>query len=532
MKSLHFVGALLTGLALLAGCNLDEIDTDRELPSWTPSFGVPVGSTTYTVQELLDELEDSTLHWEEDNSMLLKVIYTDSSGFDDIDEIVVIDDVSNPGSIAPGFDIQNPPADTMVAHTENLQFEYPISQGEQLDSIIYLDGTVRLDMQSTFSVDFQFDFIIHDIVNSQTGDTLIFSETIPAGGTLSENLSLSGYRTIAESEGALNVFTGVFDGVILVTAGNSVNPADSLSYTLSIENVTYQTVYGYFGEKNYEVQDRIIEIGFFEDIDVDLFAFKSPEINLTIENAFGVKMGLDLSDITSIGDGGQTTRLSGEITESLQFVQAPTVNNVGGSVTSLVSINSNNSNLRDLFANAPTQFNIALSAQSNFNAVDSVDRNFVDIASTASVLMEMELPLDVSLQNFTRDFDFGIDSLNLDEADTVVLIVKSVNLLPLTGIVDLQLHDATGNILYEVPDLLLIESPDLPLSGRPDTPQETIAMVPFYGESLEALENATLLILAMNVNSFDSENGTFVKIFSDSELELIVSMEVGINKEL
>ena len=536
MKSRHFgISSVLVVMLALIGCNIGDIDGDLELPNHQGKVGLIVGSTTYTIRELLEELEDSSLTIVEDNSMLLKVIYTDSTGFDDIDEIIVVDDVTNGDVLSPGLDIPASPTNDPISFNQNLQFNYPIAEDEELDSISYTGGSISLSIQSTFNVNSDYSFTLDDIVDRNTGQPMVFSGNLAVGGNEIQVQDLLNHRTIAERVGDENIFTGTFVGTLYPEVGDQIQPAEALDYTIEITNVTFQTIYGYFGQKDFELQSQEIEIGFFEDIDVGGFTFKSPEITLTIDNAFGVPMGIDLSQITSSNGSGQSVDLTGSITESLQFVRAPSVNSVGNSLTSVISINSANSNLRDLMNISPNLITVAVSAQTNFNVDDPTEnRNFVDQESVASILMEFELPLDVNLAGFSRNFDFDLDSLDLDDADTVNMRIKSLNLLPFTGLVDFQLINPgqADSILYEIADVLLIESPELPISGRAEEPEETVANITFFEESLDALKGATKINLIMNVNSFDSENGTFVKIYSDSNLELIVSLEASLNLEL
>lgn len=521
-------------LTAFSRCNISDINFDDiEVPNHKGEFGIALGPAKYTMQDLIEELQDSSLVIEEGSNNLIKVIYRDTSIFDNVDEIVIIDDVSNPGSIQPGFDISNSPIDQEINHVENLQFTYPIADDEELDSIIYNTGSITLDIQSTFNVNVDYEFVIDDIVDRSTEQPIVFSGSLNNTGSNSQTFSLVNHRTVAERVGSDNIFTGTFNGTLFVRTGDTVTPDQSLDYSITIENVGFQTIYGYFGEKTFDIQNQSIDIKFFEGIDVGGFTFNDPELKLTIDNYIGVIMGLGLENITSSNEQGLTQPLTGSVTESLQFIRAPGVNSVGNSQTSVVSINNSNSNIRDLLNISPNLITIDVTATSNFNVEDPEEsRNFVTEDGKADIFIDLEMPLDVKLVGFTRDFNFEMDSIDVSETDTVRLLVRSINYMPFTGDVDLQLIDASETILYEFPDVLLIQSPELPQSGKAEEPMETVAEVKLFDESLDAFLRTTKLNLFMTVDSYQASEDKYVKIFSDYELELKVAIDANLNKEL
>ncbi|MFY0628311.1 MAG: hypothetical protein JXR07_18590 [Reichenbachiella sp.] len=518
----------------LSHCNIDQLDFEEiQIPNHQGDFGLALIPAVYTMQDLIAELQDSSLVIEEDNSLLLKVIYRDTSAFEDVDEIVIIEDIEpNPGNISPGFDIPASPTDVDIEHTENLSFNYPISGDEELDSIIYTAGSIRLDITSTFDVDFEFDFVIDDIMDRADDSPIVFSETLTGGQTITRSQSLVNHRTVAERIGNENIFTGTFTGTLLVKTNDVVSPDQMLNYTISISGIEFETIYGYFGEKTFDIQSQTVEIGFFEGIDVGGFTFNDPSINISIDNYIGVPLGADLQNIMSSNAEGDTRSLTGSVVDNLQSVRAPSVNNVGGFLKSLITIDNDNSNIRDLLNISPNLITLEIGATTNHNITEPAEnRNFVTSDGKADIYIDLEMPLDVKLEGFSRNFDFSLDSVDVEETDTVRLLARAINLMPFTGMVDLQLVDADSVVLYEFLDILLIESPEL-LSGRAEEAKETFTEVKLSGESLEAFMNTSRLNLVMSVDSFNADMDEYVKIYSDYQLELKVALRANLNKEL
>lgn len=551
-KRHFFASATLITFVLLAGCNTDKLEFDNiELPNYKASHGVILGSAHFSLAELLEDLNDSTLEITENNAKLLSIIYRDTTEFDDIAQVASIDDVTNPGRIEPNLDLGPfPGIDTTYTHTQVLSFDYPVAGGEVLDSIDYIAGTLRFDLESNFNVELSYTFEIYDIIDPSTGDTLVISGVIAPGGTDTQSENLAGFRTQAELQMVIeydednnptdttyiNRFNGLFTGMLNLSDGGRVNPDETLDYNVTIQDVEYETIYGFFGTKSFDIQSQTVDIAVFEDIGENGFVFKSPEINITLVTSFGVPMGIDLSGISSTNSEGTTVSLMGDVTATPQFTNAPRVNAVGSTTTNIITINSTNSNLADLLSISPNQITIDVAAQTNYNVDSLTRRNFVNYQSRADIYLEMEMPMDLRLQGFTRDFDFdfGIDSAeyDFDEVDTVSLFVKSTNYMPFNGTVDLQVVDADENVLHEILDVLLIASPELPLSGRVEVPNESTVEIKLYDDGLSSLLSASQLKLVLTIDSFDAENETFVKIYSDYSLDLQVSVGAQLDIEL
>ncbi|UXP33746.1 hypothetical protein N6H18_07240 [Reichenbachiella agarivorans] len=528
----------MTVLLSLSQCHTNEIDfSDIELPNYTGEVVVPLGTATYTVADLLTDLEDESLEIDTAQSGLLSLIYRDTTTFTNTDEVIVINDVSNNGFIDSPVEIigATPSEVGDVEFTQDLEFLYPIDGGDQLDSINYSMGQITITYESDFDVPLSFSMVIDDIIDRATGNPLVLTGIAAPNGSGNQSQSLVNHKTIARQNNSNeNSFTGTFLGTLDVGAGDNVYTTDQFRYTIDITGADFETIYGYFGEKNYDLFDQSIAMDFFDQLDGEI-KFSSPEVRIIVDNSFGLTMGLNLSNIsTSNANSSQT--LTGSVTEQLQFINGPDIYSVGSSRTSSVRINNTNSNIADLFSISPNMVNLTINAQSNYsnspNRVPEDDRNFTDQNSTASTIVEVELPLNLQLRQLTRHIDYSLSDFSFDQADTINLRIKTNNRLPMSGTLDLQFLDADSAVVYESKNVSIFTSPEVPAGSNINEPVVNIDFIPLFGEGLDALFNQPTIRIVIHVDSYDVENDTYVKIFADYALEILLGVEATLDVEL
>lgn len=528
---------LATIIVLFSMCNAGELDFDNiQTPNLTSHNSLVIGQTTYRIGELISELEDPSIEITEDNSNLLSVTYRDTTEYNDTESVITLQDVSNPGSIeANSTPIAGSPSNQDVTiPTQNLSFEYTSPNSEELDSVIYSAGTISLVIQNGYSVDVEYELTLSDIVDTSTGDAMVLAGTLPASGTDNVSSSLAGYKTVVnyDDDTNTNLFSGLFDGVLKVQTGDFINGTEIIDYTLSITNAEFSTIFGWFGNKNIDIESQTIELDFFEGISENGLVINNPQLNFYIDNSFGVPMGLNLDAISATNSDGTTVTLSGDATSTPQLVRAPSTSQVGQSAASIIEVNETNSNMRDLLAISPNVFNIDVSAVANYNNDDGSDRNFVTTSSKVDIVTEVNIPLEVKMENVTRNFYTGIEGFEFEEADTIILVLTTDNGFPFGGTIDMQFLAADSTVMFEYTNIDFMEAPEIPVSGKIEEPVTTKSSVPVYrGNGYEELLNASILNVVVNFTSYDAENDTYVKLFSDYELVLKVGTQVSVNYE-
>jgi len=527
-------------LITIYACNVSELDfNDVELPNYNPDFIGPLGSASYSVPELIAELEDDQIDIDTSQAGLLSFVYRDTTTFDDLSQIVILNNVNSNGRVNSPIELSGAAITATIdtTFTEPLEFVYPFDVDEELDSLLFSQGTVTLTYNSSFSVPIDFSLVMNDVTDRTTGEALAISGTVSAGGSGSQSLSLVNKRVVAIQNGSgENVFSGSFIAEnIQLNIGDQISPTDFFEFNLSFTDAEFETIYGYFGVKEADIHDQSISFDFFDELEGDI-SFNEPEVSLTVENAFGMTLGVDLSGISVSNADGQSLALTGSVVDEPQFINGPDINSVGEATTSVVSINVDNSNIRSLFESNPTELFLDIAGQTNFSNIASIvpieDRNFVDQSSFTVNILEINIPLDVQLSNLTKTFDFGIGEIDLLDTDTIGVRLKSINEIPIAGTFDLQFLASDNTVVHEITDVLAFDSPEVSASGIAQAAKENTTIIPLFGDGIDAFENSPTIRVKMNIESYNASDGQYVKIFYDSEIELIVGLEASLNIEL
>ncbi|MEQ6121566.1 hypothetical protein [Reichenbachiella sp. MALMAid0571] len=514
-------------------CNVGDIDFDNiEDPVFTPEIVAPIGEVTYTVKELIEEINDPNIEISDAKNLLLAVTYRDTSVFKVPTELISIDEISQQKVMETGIVVLASPTDVTETFQETLSLEYPAQNGEQIDSIIYSNGDLEIIVDSQIAADVELEIKLVDFVHSDSRDTITFNVSLPYNGSLpvsdTQNTTLQDYRTALSRIGGQNVFNVIVNGTVNIKAGQSVNSSDYIFLTFNTSNTQFSSVIGYFDEKEITIQDQTIDIDFFNDIEPFGLEFKSPEIVLHIDNSFGLPIGISLAGISSSNSDGDFRMLTGLATEKPIKIKYPALSKFGQTSSSRITISNDISNLSDLLAISPNKITIPISATTNYENA-SQESNFYTDQSQITTALEVNMPLDVKLGGYKQTFQFDIDDVDFDEADSIKLRVRTVNDLPFSGSMNLYLLDADSVVIHEVPDNLILQSPELGANGRTDQPKTQIADVLLNSAGITALNNADKIALVLTVDSFESEDNRFVKIYSDYALTIKIGVIAYLN---
>ncbi|MBV6645999.1 MAG: hypothetical protein KI790_11150 [Cyclobacteriaceae bacterium] len=528
--------AIFFALLVFWSCNVSDIDFDNiETPTLNGLFAFPIGEFTYTMRELIDEADDAEVEIEEDSiTTLLSLTYRDTISYSSDSDFISIPDVSNSQTVS--LPITAPvPAPVAVNLDSTYSFIYQPVNNEQLDSVIYDAGTLTFEVSSTLSSTIDYDFTVGNTIRIANNQPVVFSGTLN-NNTVVQTQDLAGYKTTLVPSGTRNEFQGNFTGSIQLQAGQEITANDAISFTLTYSDQSFTVLYGFFGQDTIEVGNQSIDVTFFDELGGDGgIEFRDPQINFNFENSFGVPIGVSFARVYGVETDSttglsDTTFLEGSAATTLQNVAAPTVNEVGSSAQSLVSLNASNSTLNEIFGSTPEQLTFEVSAVSNPPGVNQ--QNFLIPNSEITAFIDVSLPMELKLDNLTREVDFDLDGgVDFDEADSVSIRVVSANELPFSALVDLQILNAGDTVLYEVTDNRVLATPFLDLDGITREPEINVAQIPLDSTGIRSLNNGDRLNLILRLNTPETLNSQeiYVKLLARYALNVKVSVIGKVN---
>lgn len=523
-----FVFITFAGIFLL-GCNAEDINFDNvKGPNLSGTFGFPLGEVKYTMRELIDNIGGDDLNLEEDSlTSVLTIFYRDTIAYSTPDDLVVISDIVDGGSIpvpavtgptTPNFEI-----------SDILSVAYNPQNEEKLDSIYYASGTLEATVTSSFNGTLSYTLTFENTRNIATDSPIVLSGTVIGEASNTQTQDLTNHITRL-TDASSNEFSVGFMGTISLDASQSTETTDSVRIDFAYRNQTFSAVFGKFGRDTLAVGNQEIDLGFFNDIGDQGIEFGNPKMRFVIRNTFGVNMGMDLSGVAGDdGEGGSAVSLSGNIVSNPPLINGAT--ELGTTVESIFEINKENSNLDDLLASSPTRLLFNVSGLTNPRNRDVLGSNFIEPNSRIDAYIEMEIPMDLKVDGLEQTDTISLgNGLNISDIDSAFLRIHTLNELPFAASLTMEIQDSTNTTIYTIPNTVVLEAPFVNTSGFVTDPSGETADIPFSKEGIEALGSGTHIVMKVTLNTPQSltSRDIFVKLLADYSIEI----KVGIGGKL
>lgn len=514
-------------------CDFDKLDFDNfKVRPIDGEHGVILGNVTYTMQDLIEKQEDPELDLQEGEGSLLIFVYKDSIKYESQNDFIDIQDITSSANIDVSVNATPPttvtgPATVNIAKTFN-NFEYNPSNNEELDSIFHSSGQVvvtvtsaltgilnyKIRLNNTIKVDGSPFEVVGTIVNTRTD--------IDAGTGVSVS-SLDGAKTtFPEAE---NHFDVDFEASLILGDGELLLGTESLSFEIIFVNQAFSAIYGKFGQDTVQVGNTTIDMSFFEESGNEGIFFGNPTITFDFDNTFGIPFGVDFSIVFGDkGIGTPKTFLSGPITEEFPVASPADANNLGIPTKTIIEINKENSNIVNILSKSPSRLVLDVYAVSN--PYDVTVSNFQTPDSKFAADIDVEMPMELQLESFKHTGTLSLKRLDVSNLDSAYMRIVTVNELPFSGILELEVQDVNNNPLYTVTDHLVLKAPFINADGLVTDANSILEDVPLGVEGVQALDEGSHLFLSMTLNTPRALNSRdiFVKVLADYKLEIKVSV--------
>lgn len=516
------ISAQLSGACILLsllGCAFDDLEFEKvQGPEITTDISFPLGTISYTVKDLVDDIDDDVLSIEEGNDFFLSFIYRDTTLYNDHDELISIADINNSSEFTPIPGGLTNNTGSEIVRNANTTFDYVIEaeDGEQLDSVFFQGGNLSFDIQSNFdpSITINYTFTLTDVLDG-SDQPVIFSGNISGNEDDTQNRELNGLKAVSSFQSMENVFNVALAVTITIPDGASVSGSDDIDMALDMTSPDIRAVFGDFGDQPISIVGDEIETSALEDIGDGNIELANPSITISIENSYGIEMGVNFSGIKAI-DGENEIALSGSVVDNVQFIDAPNDTQIGQEVLTQLIIDKDNSNLPDLLNALPNRIEFDLEAMANPAGSDNLN-NFLYDDQQAEIITEVEIPFEFRMDGFEIDLDFETDLGEDSDAEEVTLSITSINEIPFSGTMDLSFKDDQGEDLYVIPNVSVIGSPDVGGDGRTSEALVTETDVVLDANAIEQFLASKSAVIVLTIETFSDDA---VKIYSDYRLDV------------
>ncbi|MEQ9402111.1 MAG: hypothetical protein RIM99_00885 [Cyclobacteriaceae bacterium] len=522
---------------LFAGCNTNELDFDNiKVPPVTGIFSVPIGEVSYTMRDLLLK-SDSTLDFQVDEDSLVTLMYFDTISYQSDTDFLQIDDITNSATVdlaaIPGGPFTGIGVTVPINSTFTLSYEAN-DANDVIDEVFYEAGDVTISVTTDIQGTLDYTVTLNSFVTAVNEIPLTVSETINGNGTLTTTNSagsLVNHKSLINNK----TFVTDFAGTLTLGAGDTFTGSETLTVDITFANQTFSIVYGRFGQDTVQVGNETLDIEFFRQTGDDGLFFGNPTIRFNFENTLGIPLGIDFSGLYGDdGQGGAQTFLEGDITETIPVIEMSDINDPGSVVSSTIEITKGNSSIVDLLATSPARLGFDVMAISNPYDVNTT--NFITQDNRLEGTIEIEIPMEVRLENLQQTVNLSLgDGFDLSDVDSAAIRIVTINELPFSAILALEIQDADSNALYTVTDNLFLNAPFININGLVTDPNGASADIPLTKAGVEALgspEGRMVLTVTLNTPGSLNSRDIFVKILTNYSLEVKVGVVGKVNIDL
>ncbi len=376
--------------------------------------------------------------------------------------------------------------------------------------------TYSSDIQTTISLNLTIPQLVDDSNNSFTRTLSIEPSTEPV--TITESIADYSFHLSSTP----NFIEVIYTSLILATESyETYNQLDEIDLSIGLENLDFDFIEGYFGQKEQFIEEDILDID-VSDIDeiASGLVLESPVLRLTTNNSMNIPFEIDLDLVAQ--NGFNNVSLDGP---PLQ---------INPNAMSLSEFNNVNSQLSDFIALNPSEISYSGTVLSNpygstFNSISP--------SSSITINMEMDLPLHLRIEDAMRidtlALDFGSDEstdYDIDFIESVKLKVHTENEFPLDVGVTIFFMDSISGLIQDSLTFDLLQAAQVDEQGATMGPHVYDSNVELDSDQIDALFNSNQALLDITLNSYDYEN-TAVRLYTDYQFIISAGVLLELKSE-
>ena len=534
LPKLHIFLALIITFGMLTACNLDYFK-DAKLGdfTWNPSLAVPIGEISYSIEKLFEEFSSAGTSTSTNSENIVTLSYNQKLQSQTASAFLPVLNQKFSGGLQSGVNIRNIGISREIKLKKTFEYSLARRKQEKFDSIFFSGGNLNFELSSTFDAELDFSMTVRSLRRKTSRKPLEITGTLsPANTRFNANYILSAFDGIftKDKNGGTTTNTVLVDleYTIKVTPTTVVRSTDRINFNIALENAKFKTVFGNVGTSGLDVKRQEIALDFFKDFNATGIRFAEPVFSFIFDNSFGFPLGVDFTEISSIGSKNEVVRIQGAAVNSPFIIAAPTKDEIGKVKKSTLEMKADNSNIADMLAIQPNKVIMGVKVASN-PASGPKHYNFVDTNSLLDVSVKVDIPLIMNVKNLKVkqliDFNYGKD---LKRANRLLLRVVAENQLPLGGYITLEFLNAQDKVIHTVSERPVFEGAAVGKDGRTTELKTTTADMEFTNKEIRIIEQSTRVRVVARLATKDAESGKSVKFFSDYELKLKLAVQADV----
>ena len=538
---------ILSLVFFAVSCLPDEFNPDKydTTIQWEPGVRGPMVFGDLSIEDLLTEF-DTTGTISEDSTGFLFFVYDTSKTIFASDFFGTLLEqqfiqvfFSGPGDI-PGASLGNI-GDT-VLFTQDRSFRFAKTRDEQADSIQLKAGELVIDVISTIRHTGILEIRSNNIeINGQPYmQPILISD--PSGSFTDQIIiDLAGNTLRLDNPDPDTTFLDMSFDFYLVNSGADILAAEVVDIRQTLRNLEWQAFYGYTGTYDSMIVDRqTMDIDLLEGNFEGTIMLYDPQLHLNIMNSLGVIFEVELQEVEGRFDDGSNLVINIDPNDNPFIVDAPTLAQIGQSVSTEASIDRSNSNINEIGTTDLRGLQYSVHALSNPGGERD---NFLQDTSKMTINVEAVIPMHLRIEDVvltdTFEFDLSDDDSDFgpENINSMYIQLDTENGLPID--LELQVYFVDSNwvrvdSLFDSTNRNILPSGVLDTDGRVIYRTVSSTLITLTQQQIQNIWDADNLIISAYVETKDN-TGTIrdVKFYSEYSLyfKLGAGAQISISNE-
>jgi hypothetical protein len=450
----------MKNILLIATVYLALTSCKKQATSWDTELGAPLINDTLDLSKLTD---NQTLVGNANGTLDLDLTKT-------ILDLGLADIVSIPDTqviqiFNPAIALNVPAGFNVFNETEEHTIDIP---GVQLKKIRVFSGKIDLNVYNPLPTSVTFNVTLPGVYNNG----LLFQQSLTAGAGDNSNptvgsgsLDLSGYEMDLRGINGIS-FNILQASVVAVTDPTgpavSVTPAQQFKVEATLKDIALDYARGYFGNQVFS-DTTGLTVDYLNNIVSGLVDVNNIQLSLSLSNGMKVPVKSELTLIENVNSTGNSVALSAPCIGQDLYL-APAVGAWDNLIpsTQQIQINSQNSNVEQVFENLGATMNLGYKITINPNG--NVNGGWDEIFSTSRLKVDLhaQMPLQLQADQLTLADTFAV-SLTQNTAKTHVtggyFQLDASNAFPMQCQMKLSFLDANSQVIEEtIGDALVLSA--------------------------------------------------------------------------
>jgi len=294
---------------------------------------------------------------------------------------------------------------------------------------------------------------------------------------------------------------------------------------LAVDFLFFKYAEAFFGSQLFDIQGDLITLGVFDNWQSGGVSFVDPKVRLVVDNSFGFPTRSRVNQMDLVTADGRVLPLESEFINTGINFGFPSFDEVGKIITTDFVFDKSNSNIDELFKERIVEVNYDVDAVA-FPDNDPDEFGFVTQESFFRVRVEVELPMQGTVNDLQLYQEYEIDELDIEFAEEVELKTITRNDFPLE--INLQAYFIDANDVV-IDSLYEGGATTLPPSdvGAGSLPVERTEFTSIVDQRLENIKSARKVGLQLKLDNPQGEEPFW--ILANQQVSLRMGAKVKVN---